>query len=98
MDQEEGKRDPPPHPPLDASGQLLAGLTRLLEQQCEAARRVRSEVVYERFRNMGSKEFSGTTDPFVVEDWIESMEMIFDVMDLRDDVTPRNPDYVEMSA
>ncbi|KZV51014.1 hypothetical protein F511_33430 [Dorcoceras hygrometricum] len=70
--------------PLDASGQLLAGLTRFLEHQSESARRVRPEAVYEHFRRMSPKEFSGTTDPFLAEDRITLLEIIFDVMELGD--------------
>ncbi|KZV39843.1 hypothetical protein F511_28749 [Dorcoceras hygrometricum] len=61
----------------ESNGELLAGLTRLLEKQAEATRRVKSKEVYERFRNMSSKELSGTTNPLVAEDWIESLEIVF---------------------
>ncbi|KZV57282.1 hypothetical protein F511_39875 [Dorcoceras hygrometricum] len=33
---------------------------------------------------MSSKEFFGTTDTFLAEGWITSLEMIFDVMELGD--------------
>ncbi|XP_073119703.1 uncharacterized protein [Henckelia pumila] len=37
-------------------------------------------MVYEQFRKMDPKEFSGTTDPMVAEGWIRSLEVIFRYM------------------
>ncbi|KZV51396.1 hypothetical protein F511_17267 [Dorcoceras hygrometricum] len=42
------------------------------------------EDVAERLRKQGHKEFSGTTDPLVAEEWIRSLEIIFDYMGLQD--------------
>ncbi|XP_075483760.1 uncharacterized protein LOC142523911 [Primulina tabacum] len=44
----------------------------------------RPEPVYERFRRMHPDEFHGTTDPFVAEGWIRSLEVIFRYMDMAD--------------
>ncbi|XP_073269953.1 uncharacterized protein [Primulina huaijiensis] len=46
--------------------------------------RPRPEAVYERFRKMDPKEFSGTTDPVIAEGWIKSIEVIFTFMELQD--------------
>ncbi|KAG6520078.1 hypothetical protein ZIOFF_017108 [Zingiber officinale] len=45
---------------------------------------VRPEVVYEHFKRMDPKDFSGTTDLFVAEGWIRSLEVIFKFMDMED--------------
>ncbi|XP_073031298.1 uncharacterized protein [Primulina eburnea] len=44
----------------------------------------RPEVVYERFRRMDPKEFSGTTYPMTAEGWIKSIEVIYAFMKLQD--------------
>ncbi|XP_073153813.1 uncharacterized protein [Henckelia pumila] len=62
---------------------MLAGLARILEQHAEAPR-ARPSVIYEQFRKMDPKYFSGTTDPMVAEGWIRSLEAIFRYMDLGD--------------
>ncbi|XP_075499216.1 uncharacterized protein LOC142537596 [Primulina tabacum] len=49
-----------------------------------AARQARPEAVYERFRRMKPKEFSGTTDPMIAEGWIKSIEVIFAFMMMED--------------
>ncbi|XP_073024338.1 uncharacterized protein [Primulina eburnea] len=46
---------------------------------------VRPETAYERFRKMKPEDFHGTTDPFVVEGCIRSLEVIFRYMDMMDD-------------
>ncbi|KZV40349.1 hypothetical protein F511_44522 [Dorcoceras hygrometricum] len=38
----------------------------------------------EKFRRQKPKEFSGTTDPLVVERWIKSMEVIFEYLQMPD--------------
>lgn len=78
------QQTPPPPIPLNASEQVLAGLARILEQYSDSASRARPEMVYEKFRKMGPPEFFGSTDPFVVERWIRSLEVIFKYMDLAD--------------
>ncbi|XP_075473895.1 uncharacterized protein LOC142504941 [Primulina tabacum] len=40
--------------------------------------------VCERFRRMDHEDFSGTTNPFVAEGWIRSLEVIFMYMDMVD--------------
>ncbi|KZV18617.1 hypothetical protein F511_40906 [Dorcoceras hygrometricum] len=65
---------PPPTPQLTpyerASVDMLAEITRLLEQQSERPGKSHEEDVAERFRKQGPKEFAGTTDPLVAEEWI----------------------------
>ncbi|XP_075478869.1 uncharacterized protein LOC142519726 [Primulina tabacum] len=59
-------------------------MAQLLEQHAGNAATVRPQVVYEGFRRMNPKGFSGTTDPFVAEGWIRSLEVIFRYMDMAD--------------
>ncbi|XP_073307131.1 uncharacterized protein [Primulina huaijiensis] len=59
-------------------------MARLPEQHVGNTARVRPEDVYERFRRINPKEFSGTTDPFVAERWIRSLKVIFRYMDMAD--------------
>ncbi|XP_073317268.1 uncharacterized protein [Primulina huaijiensis] len=40
--------------------------------------------VYEHFRRLNPKEFGGTTDPFLAEGWIPSLELCFQYLDMRD--------------
>ncbi|XP_075473899.1 uncharacterized protein LOC142504947 [Primulina tabacum] len=75
---------PQPPPNQDASARVLAGMTRLLEQHLGNGARVRPEDAYERFRRMNPEDFNGTTDPFVIEGWIRSLEVIFRYMDMVD--------------
>ncbi|XP_075486385.1 uncharacterized protein LOC142525997 [Primulina tabacum] len=46
--------------------------------------RPRPETVYERFRRMDPKEFSGTTDLMIADGWIKFIEVIFTFMELQD--------------
>ncbi|XP_073158863.1 uncharacterized protein [Henckelia pumila] len=55
---------PPPPPPVDVGAQVLASLARILEQHAEAPR-ARPSAIYEQFRKMNPKDFSGTTDPML---------------------------------
>ncbi|KZV35561.1 hypothetical protein F511_33357 [Dorcoceras hygrometricum] len=63
---------------------MLAGITRLLERQSEQPGKSHEEDVPERFRKQGPKEFAGTIGPLVAEEWIRSMETIYDYMGLED--------------
>ncbi|XP_075500107.1 uncharacterized protein LOC142538690 [Primulina tabacum] len=63
-----GDRATPPPPPGDPATQLLEGIARLMEQ----------------FRRLNPKEFGGTTDPFVAEGWIRSLELNFEYLQIRD--------------
>ncbi|KZV40679.1 hypothetical protein F511_18435 [Dorcoceras hygrometricum] len=82
--QQDDATPPPPPPPPQltpyerASMDMLAGITRLLERQSERPEKSHDEDVAERFRKKGLKEFAGTTDPLVAEEWIRSMETIYD--------------------
>ncbi|XP_073307140.1 uncharacterized protein [Primulina huaijiensis] len=48
----------------------------------------------ERFRRMHPDDFHGTTDPFVTEGWIRSLEEIFRYMDMADAVRVRCTIYL----
>ncbi|XP_073121448.1 uncharacterized protein [Henckelia pumila] len=84
----ENHQNPPPPPQLTpferASVDMLDGITRLLEHQNTQPRKSHEEDVAERFKKQGPKEFSGTTDPLVAEEWIRSLETIFDNMGVTD--------------
>ncbi|XP_075492747.1 uncharacterized protein LOC142530795 [Primulina tabacum] len=91
MEHREEERANPPPPPPDMQAQMLAGMTQFFAQfagnqaaAVGAGARPQPEAVYERFRRMSPKEFSGTTDPMVAEGWIKSIEVIFDFMELAD--------------
>ncbi|XP_075515452.1 uncharacterized protein LOC142550099 [Primulina tabacum] len=75
---------PHPLPGQGASARVLAGMARFFEQHVGDGARVRPVPVYERFRRMHPDEFHGTTDPFVAEKWIRSLEVIFPYMDMAD--------------
>ncbi|KAG6518254.1 hypothetical protein ZIOFF_021658 [Zingiber officinale] len=75
---------PPPPLPLNANEQVLASLADLLRQNVGTSQVARSEMPYEKFRKMGPPEFTGSTDPFVAEGWVRSLEMIFRYMGLED--------------
>ncbi|XP_073035184.1 uncharacterized protein [Primulina eburnea] len=70
--------------------QMLEGMNQFFVQfagnqaAVDSGARPRPEAVYERFRRMSPKKFSGTTDPMVAEGCIKSIEVIFDFMELAD--------------
>ncbi|XP_073030645.1 uncharacterized protein [Primulina eburnea] len=77
-----GDRAFPPPPPGDPATLVLEWIACLMEQAKQAPR---PQVdIYEQFMRLNPKEFSGTTDPFVVKGWIRSMEMHFQYLDMRD--------------
>ncbi|XP_075504503.1 uncharacterized protein LOC142541944 [Primulina tabacum] len=49
-----------------------------------AGPRTQPEAVYERFQKMNPQKFSGTTNPMVAEEWVKSIEVIFEYMELQD--------------
>ncbi|XP_073307170.1 uncharacterized protein [Primulina huaijiensis] len=59
-------------------------LRRNNEQHVGDGARVRPEATYEHFRRMHPDDFHGTTDPFVAEGWIRSLEVIFRYIDMAD--------------
>ncbi|KZV26919.1 hypothetical protein F511_41168 [Dorcoceras hygrometricum] len=81
---------PPPTPPRQltryerASVDMLSGITKMLERQAERSGKSHEEDVAERFHKQGPKEFAGTTDLLVAEEWIRSLETIFSYMGLQD--------------
>ncbi|XP_073067212.1 uncharacterized protein [Primulina eburnea] len=91
---------PPPPPPGDPATRALEGMARLFEQQLQQQQlqlqlqqmqqqqlqqppRPQQDI-YEQFRRLGPKEFSGTTDPFAAEGWIRSLEVHFHYLDMGD--------------
>ncbi|KAG6488837.1 hypothetical protein ZIOFF_050088 [Zingiber officinale] len=71
-------------PPLNASKQVLAGLAHLLRQNADISQAMRTEMPYEKIRKMGPPEFTSSTDPFIAEGWVRSLETIFIYMRLED--------------
>lgn len=71
--------------------QVLEEITHFLEQftghapnnECRAAN-TRPELVHKRFKMIDPQEFSDSTDPLLVEGWIKSLVVIFDIMQLGD--------------
>ncbi|XP_073024223.1 uncharacterized protein [Primulina eburnea] len=70
--------------------QMLAGMTQFFVQfvgnqtAVDTGARPRLEAVYEIFRRMIPKDFSGTIDPMITKEWIKSIEVIFAFMELQD--------------
>ncbi|KZV37726.1 hypothetical protein F511_16266 [Dorcoceras hygrometricum] len=62
---------------------MLAMITRMLERQSDRSGKSHEDVA-KRFRKQGPKEFVGTTDPLVAEEWIHSLETIFSYVGLQD--------------
>ncbi|XP_073307133.1 uncharacterized protein [Primulina huaijiensis] len=67
----------------------MAGMTQFFAQfagnnAAAVARPPRPEAICERFMRMNPKEFTGTSDPMVVEGWIKSLEVTFRFMELED--------------
>ncbi|XP_073139115.1 uncharacterized protein [Henckelia pumila] len=85
---DETNQNPPPPPPLtpfeQASVNMWAGITILLENQAAQPRKSHEEDVAKRFKKQEPKEFKGTTDPLVAEEWIRSLETIFAYMGVTD--------------
>ncbi|XP_073300262.1 uncharacterized protein [Primulina huaijiensis] len=57
-------------------------MARLLERVQQAPRPQTD--IYEHFRRLNLKEFGGTTDPFLAERWIRSLELHFQYLDMGD--------------
>ncbi|XP_073133443.1 uncharacterized protein [Henckelia pumila] len=82
---DETNQNPPLLTPFEqASVNLWARITRLLENQAAQPRKSHEEDVAERFKKQEPKEFRGTTDPLVAEKWIRSLETIFAYMGVTD--------------
>ncbi|XP_073061860.1 uncharacterized protein [Primulina eburnea] len=75
---------PQPPPVQDASARVLVGMARFFEQHVEIGARVGPEAAYEQFTRMNPEDFHGTTDQFVAEGWIRSLEVIFRYMEMAD--------------
>ncbi|XP_073317746.1 uncharacterized protein [Primulina huaijiensis] len=78
----ESGRGPPPPPPEDPTTRVLEGIVRLMEQAQQAPRQHTD--VFEQFCRLNPKEFGGTTDPFITEGWIRSLELHFEYLQVRD--------------
>ncbi|XP_075494693.1 uncharacterized protein LOC142532259 [Primulina tabacum] len=78
-----GRGPPPPLPsPGDTATRVLEGIARLIEQDQQAPRPQAD--IYEQFRRLNPKEFGGTTDPFLAEGWVRSLELHIDYLQMRD--------------
>ncbi|XP_073045987.1 uncharacterized protein [Primulina eburnea] len=70
--------------------QMLAGMTQFFVQfvgnqtAVDTGARSRLEAVYEIYRRMNPKDFSGTTEPMITEGLVKSIEVIFAFMELQD--------------
>ncbi|XP_073290708.1 uncharacterized protein [Primulina huaijiensis] len=87
-----GLPPPPAPPPGDAATRVLEGITRLMEQLQQALRPQTN--IYEQFIRLNPKEFEGTTDPFLAEGWIRSLELHFHYLEMRDDDRVRCATYM----
>lgn len=68
----------------DAATRVLESVAQLLAQHAGNGNRNQPVAIYDQFRMMNSQDFSGSTDPFVAEGWIKSLEVIFRYMDMTD--------------
>ncbi|KZV31624.1 hypothetical protein F511_00428 [Dorcoceras hygrometricum] len=59
-------------------------IAQILRQNARTSHKARTEMPYEKFRKMGPPEFIGTTDPFLAEGWVRTLETIFRYMRLED--------------
>ncbi|XP_042411638.1 uncharacterized protein LOC122001116 [Zingiber officinale] len=59
-------------------------MAQLFKQYGSNANRGGQQDIYVQFRRMDPKDFSGTTDPFVAEEWIRSLEVIFRYINMVD--------------
>ncbi|KAG6507650.1 hypothetical protein ZIOFF_033001 [Zingiber officinale] len=82
-DKDEEEREEVRLPPDDTT-QLLEGMAQLFEQYVGNANRGGQQDIYVQFRRIDLKDFSGTTDPLMVEGWIRSLEVIFRYMNIAD--------------
>ncbi|XP_075481134.1 uncharacterized protein LOC142521846 [Primulina tabacum] len=87
---QDGERATRPRPTPDFQAQMLTGMTQFFAKFAgnqaagDTGARPRPEAVYERFRRMDPKEFSGTTDTMIAEGWVKSIKVIFAFMELQD--------------
>ncbi|XP_075500020.1 uncharacterized protein LOC142538594 [Primulina tabacum] len=77
-----GGRGPPPPPPGDPATRVLEVMARLLEQVQQTP--TPQVDVFEQFHRLNPKEFGGTTDPFIVEEWIRSLKLHFEYLQMED--------------
>ncbi|KZV30195.1 hypothetical protein F511_43228 [Dorcoceras hygrometricum] len=84
------RNDPEDEPSPDSNASIAQLLRLLVEQQgrgngqSSSSRGPSNDDPQERFRIQKPREFSGTTDPFVAESWIKSMEVIFEYLQTPD--------------
>ncbi|XP_075515534.1 uncharacterized protein LOC142550181 [Primulina tabacum] len=58
----------------------LHGMTHFFEQQAPRPQ----QDMYDQFRRLSTKKFSGTTNPFAAESWIRSFEVHFHYLNMGD--------------
>ncbi|KZV46598.1 hypothetical protein F511_38255 [Dorcoceras hygrometricum] len=92
-----GRRNTPEDEPSPDSNAIIAQLLRLLVErqgrgngQSSSSRGPNNDDPQERFRRQKPKEFCGTTDPFVAEIWVKSVEVIFEYLQTPDLERSRN--------
>ncbi|XP_073289577.1 uncharacterized protein [Primulina huaijiensis] len=80
-----GGRGPPPPPPGDPATRVRERIARLMEQAQLHQQVPRQQTdVFEQFCRLNPKEFGSTTDRFVAEGWIRSLELHFEYLQIRD--------------
>ncbi|XP_073041900.1 uncharacterized protein [Primulina eburnea] len=67
-------------------------MARLLEKVQQAPKL--QTYVFQKFCKLNLKEFGGTTDPFVAEGWIRSLELQFDYLQMKDEDRARYAIYM----
>lgn len=82
QEEHEEHETPPPPPPQDPVTRMLEGMAQMMEHM-QGAPRAQVDI-YERFRRLNPRDFTGTTDPFIAEGWISSLEVHFDYLVMRD--------------
>lgn len=50
----------------------------------QGPREIGNQHIFDKFRKMNPTEFHGDADPYVAEEWINSLEVIFDYMGIQD--------------
>ncbi|XP_073314745.1 uncharacterized protein [Primulina huaijiensis] len=77
---------------IAAANPVIEGIARLMEQAHQTPRPQTDS--YEKFRRLNSKEFGCSTDPFVAEGWILSLELHFQHLEMRDGDRVRCANYM----
>lgn len=72
-------------------------IIQLVELQTRAQQGPRerdNQDIFDKFRKMNPTEFHGDADPYVAEEWINSLEVIFDYMGIQDAEKIKRVDFM----